>query len=119
MTGCSFYSRTTKCDRTVYSIQLPFTFYTFTDRSDSCHANCQVVVKLKKEVNDLTERVRILSTALRLYSFAGAGPSGPEGAPGPIGPPGPRGFPGPMLEHGVTSTHPSSNGLQQENNLQG
>ena len=39
-----------------------------------------------------------MSTALRLYSFAGAGPPGPEGPAGPVGPPGPRGFPGPILE---------------------
>ena len=64
-------------------------------------ASCNIVDKLKVEVDDLTERVRVLSTALRLYSFAGAGPPGPEGPAGPEGPPGPRGFPGPILESGT------------------
>ena len=58
---------------------------------------------MKSDINDLTERVRILSTALRLYSFAGAGPPGPEGPAGPVGPPGPRGFPGPILESNMES----------------
>ena len=58
---------------------------------------------MKSDINDLTERVRILSTALRLYSFAGAGPPGPEGPAGPVGPPGPRGFPGPILETNLGS----------------
>ena len=44
-----------------------------------------------------------MSTALRLYSFAGAGPPGPEGPVGPVGPPGPRGFPGPILESNLGS----------------
>ena len=44
-----------------------------------------------------------MSTALRLYSFAGAGPPGPEGPAGPVGPPGPRGFPGPILETNLGS----------------
>ena len=48
-------------------------------------ASCNIVDKLKVEVDDLTERVRVLSTALRLYSFAGAGPPGPEGPAGPEG----------------------------------
>ena len=64
-------------------------------------ASCNIVDKLKVEIDDLTERVRVLSTALRLYSFAGAGPPGPEGPAGPEGPPGPRGFPGPILESGT------------------
>ena len=67
---------------------------------------------MKSEINDLTERVRILSTALRLYSFAGAGPPGPEGPPGPLGPPGPRGFPGPILESSISSN--SLNPLEHE-----
>ena len=71
------------------------------DRQDNCMASCNIVDKLKVEVDDLTERVRVLSTALRLYSFAGAGPPGPEGPAGPEGPPGPRGFPGPILESGT------------------
>ena len=77
--------------------------------------------KLKTEVNDLTERVRILSTALRLYSFAGAGPPGPDGPPGPIGPPGPRGFPGPILEPSVNSHTISSiaHGMTQRSNVPG
>ena len=62
-----------------------------TDRLEVCDSDCDVVSKLKKEVSELTERVRILSTALRLYSFAGSGPPGPEGPAGPIGPQGPRG----------------------------
>ena len=66
---------------------------------------------MKTEVNELTERVRILSTALRLYSFAGAGPPGPEGPPGPLGPPGPRGFPGPIHEQVLSSS--TSNPLIQ------
>ena len=66
-------------------------------------ASCNVVEKMKSDINDLTERVRILSTALRLYSFAGAGPPGPEGPAGPVGPPGPRGFPGPILESNMES----------------
>ena len=78
-----------------------------------------MVEKLKTEVNELTERVRILSTALRLYSFAGAGPPGPDGPPGPIGPPGPRGFPGPILEPSMNSNSLNSNRLPQENNVQG
>ena len=64
-------------------------------------ASCNIVDKLKVEVDDLTDRVRVLSTALRLYSFEGAGPPGPEGPAGPEGPPGPRGFPGPILESGT------------------
>ena len=67
--------------------------------------------KLKTEVNELTERVRILSTALRLYSFAGAGPPGPDGPPGPVGPPGPRGFPGPIQESVLSAS--TSNPLLQ------
>ena len=70
---------------------------------ENCQASCHVVEKLKSDINDLTERVRILSTALRLYSFAGAGPPGPEGPAGPVGPPGPRGFPGPILESNLGS----------------
>ena len=80
-----------------------------------------MVAKLKQEVNDLTERIRILSTALRLYSFAGAGPPGPEGPPGPKGPPGARGFPGPISEPGISPPNSNSmaQGSSQGNSLQG
>ena len=44
-------------------------------------------------MSGLTEKVRGLSTALKLYSFA-SGPPGPPGPVGPEGPVGPRGFPG-------------------------
>ena len=44
-------------------------------------------------MSGLTEKVRSLSTAIKLYSFA-SGPPGPPGPRGPEGPEGPRGFPG-------------------------
>ena len=82
---------------------------------DECQASCHVVEKLKSDINDLTERVRILSTALRLYSFAGAGPPGPEGPSGPVGPPGPRGFPGPILESNLGPNSFNSMGQESQN----
>ena len=58
---------------------------------------CGSVERLRREVNDLTEKMRSLTTAIKLFSFA-AGPPGPRGPPGPEGPVGPRGFPGPVAE---------------------
>ncbi len=44
-------------------------------------------------VSDVEERLRALSTAVRLLGLS-AGAQGPQGPPGPPGSPGPRGFPG-------------------------
>jgi len=60
----------------------------------------RLVNRLKNSLDDLDERFRALSTAIKLYSFAGGFP-GPEGPVGPPGPPGPRGFPGPPGSGGI------------------
>ena len=68
---------------------------------------CSSLIKMKQQVSELTEMVRSLNTAIKLYSFAAGppGPPGPPGAPGPSGPTGPRGFPGTMSSSSIGPAH--------------
>ncbi|XP_030750974.1 collagen and calcium-binding EGF domain-containing protein 1-like [Sitophilus oryzae] len=67
---------------------------TMAGHSNRCYANCDTVVRLHEKLQDLQNKVKAMSMAIELSSYA-SGPPGPVGPPGPPGPTGPRGFPGP------------------------
>ena len=97
-------------------------FFPESSSPDSCTMGCGAFIKLKQSFNELSEMVRSLNTAIKLYSFAAGPPGapGPSGPPGPPGPTGPRGFPGSsvgLANYGEAYQHPqtlSSNDEDEE-----